>query len=60
MTEVMGYSITNKKAAASLPQDVQEQLRLTDVGTEYAKIQMWKFVDNYDKWVQVWNEATQG
>jgi spermidine/putrescine-binding protein len=60
LTEVMGYSITNKKAAATLPQDVQEQLRLTNVEDEYAKIKMWKFVDNYDKWVQVWNEATQG
>ncbi|HYP60514.1 MAG TPA: extracellular solute-binding protein, partial [Thermomicrobiales bacterium] len=60
LTEVMGYSITNKEAAATLPQDVQEQLRLTKVGDEYAKIKMWKFVENYDKWVQVWNEATQG
>ena len=60
LTEVMGYSITNKIAAASLPQDRQEQLRLTNVTDEYAKIKMWKFVANYDKWVQVWNEATQG
>ena len=60
LTEIMGYSITNKKAAASLPEDTQKALRLTDVETEYAKIHMWKFVDNYDKWVTVWNEATQG
>jgi putative spermidine/putrescine transport system substrate-binding protein len=60
LTEVMGYSITNQKAAATLPQDVQEQLRLTNVEDEYAKIKMWKFVENYDKWVEVWNEATQG
>ena len=43
-----------------MPKDVQEQLRLTNVEDEYAKIKMWKFVDIYDKWVQVWNEATQG
>jgi putative spermidine/putrescine transport system substrate-binding protein/spermidine/putrescine transport system substrate-binding protein len=60
LTEVMGYSITNKKAAASLPEDVQKNLRLTDVADQYAQIKMWKFVENYDKWVQVWNEATQG
>jgi putative spermidine/putrescine transport system substrate-binding protein/spermidine/putrescine transport system substrate-binding protein len=60
LTEVMGYSITNKAAAASLPESVQESLRLTAVEDEYAKIHMWKFVANYDKWVQVWNEATQG
>jgi spermidine/putrescine-binding protein len=60
LTEVMGYSITNKKAAATLPQEVQEQLRLTNVEDEYAKIKMWTFVENYDKWVEVWNEATQG
>jgi hypothetical protein len=56
----MGYSITNKEAAANLPEETQKALRLTDVETEYAKIKMWKFIENYDKWVQVWNEATQG
>ena len=60
LTEVMGYSITNKEAAATLTPETQEALRLTDVENEYAKIKMWKFVENYDKWVQVWNEATQG
>jgi spermidine/putrescine-binding protein len=60
LTEVMGYSITNKVAAASLTPERQAELRLTDVTSEYAKIKMWKFVANYDKWVQVWNEATQG
>lgn len=60
LTEIMGYSITNKVAAATLPEDVQQALRLTDVENEYAKIKMWKFVENYDKWIQVWNEATQG
>jgi spermidine/putrescine-binding protein len=60
LTEVMGYSITNKEAAAKLPEETQKALRLTDVETEYAKIKMWKFIENYDKWVQVWNEATQG
>lgn len=60
ITEVMGYSITNKTVAATLPMETQEALRLTNVEEEYAKIKMWKFVENYDKWVQVWNEATQG
>jgi len=36
----MGYSITNQKAAATLPQEVQEQLRLTNVEDEYAKIKI--------------------
>jgi spermidine/putrescine-binding protein len=60
LTEVMGYSITNKEAVATLPPERQTELRLTDVENEYAAIKMWKFVENYDKWVQVWNEATQG
>lgn len=60
ITNVMNYSITNKDAAASLPPDRQAELRLTDVPTEYAKIHMWQFIPAYDKWVQVWNEATQG
>jgi putative spermidine/putrescine transport system substrate-binding protein/spermidine/putrescine transport system substrate-binding protein len=60
LTEVMNYSITNKEAAATLPEERQVELRLTDVEYEYAKIKMWKFVPNYDKWVEVWNEATQG
>ncbi|MEA2516106.1 MAG: putative spermidine/putrescine transport system substrate-binding protein [Thermomicrobiales bacterium] len=60
ITEVMNYSITNKEAAAKLPPERQKELRLTDVATEYAKIHMWRFIPAYDKWVQVWNEATQG
>jgi putative spermidine/putrescine transport system substrate-binding protein/spermidine/putrescine transport system substrate-binding protein len=60
ITEVMNYSITNKEAAAKLPPERQKELRLTDVPTEYAKIHMWRFIPAYDKWVQVWNEATQG
>jgi spermidine/putrescine-binding protein len=60
ITEVMNYSITNKEAAAKLPPERQQELRLTDVASEYAKIHMWQFIPNYDKWVQVWNEATQG
>ena len=52
VTEVMGYSITNQKAAATLPAATsRRQLRLTNVEDEYAKIKMWKFVENYDKWV---------
>jgi spermidine/putrescine-binding protein len=56
--ENLNYSITNKKVVESLPEDVRAQLRMTDVPAEYAKIHMWKFVPNYDKWVQVWQEAT--
>ncbi len=56
--ENLNYSITNKKVVASLPEDVRANLRMTDVPAEYAKIHMWKFVPNYDKWVQVWQEAT--
>ena len=54
----LNYSITNKKVVESLPEDVRAKLRMTDVPAEYAKIHMWKFVPNYDKWVQVWQEAT--
>jgi putative spermidine/putrescine transport system substrate-binding protein/spermidine/putrescine transport system substrate-binding protein len=60
LTNVMNYSITNKDAVGSLTPERQTELRLTDVPAEYAKIHMWQFVPNYDKWVQVWNEATQG
>jgi len=56
----LNYSITNKVVAASLPAEQQKALRLDDVPVEYAKIHMWQFVAGYDKWVQVWNEATQG
>lgn len=58
--ENLNYSITNKVVAASLPVDQQKALRLDDVAVEYAKIHMWQFVAGYDKWVQIWNEATQG
>jgi spermidine/putrescine-binding protein len=56
--ENLNYSITNKKVVESLPMDLREQLRMVDVPAEYARIHMWKFVPNYDKWVQVWQEAT--
>jgi spermidine/putrescine-binding protein len=54
----LNYSLTNKVVVESLPMDVREALRMVDVPAEYAKIHMWKFIPNYDKWVQVWQEAT--
>lgn len=60
ITEVMNYSITNKDVAEALPEDRKAALRMNDVAAEYAKIHMWRFIPGYDKWVQVWNEATQG
>lgn len=56
--ENLNYSITNKKVVEGLPEELRAELRMTDVPAEYAKIHMWKFVPNYDKWVQVWQEAT--
>jgi spermidine/putrescine-binding protein len=56
--ENLNYSITNSKVVETLPAELREQLRMVDVPAEYAKIHMWKFVPNYDKWVQIWQEAT--
>jgi spermidine/putrescine-binding protein len=56
--ENLNYSITNSTVVESLPPELREQLRMVDVPAEYAKIHMWKFIPNYDKWVQVWQEAT--
>jgi spermidine/putrescine-binding protein len=56
--ENLNYSITNSKVVETLPMELREKLRMVDVPAEYAKIHMWKFVPNYDKWVQVWQEAT--
>jgi spermidine/putrescine-binding protein len=56
--ENLNYSITNSKVVETLPAELREQLRMADVPAEYAKIHMWKFVPNYDKWVQIWQEAT--
>ena len=56
--ENLNYSITNSKVVETLPEELREQLRMVDVPAEYAKIHMWKFVPNYDKWVQIWQEAT--
>jgi spermidine/putrescine-binding protein len=56
--ENLNYSITNQKVVESLPMEQRQALRMVDVPAEYAKIHMWKFVPNYDKWVQVWQEAT--
>ncbi len=56
--ENLHYSLTNMKVVEGLPMETREQLRMVDVPAEYAKIHMWQFVPNYDKWVQVWQEAT--
>jgi putative spermidine/putrescine transport system substrate-binding protein/spermidine/putrescine transport system substrate-binding protein len=56
--ENLNYSITNKEVVESLPMELREQLRMVDVPAEYAKIHMWKFIPNYAKWVQVWQEVT--
>jgi len=58
ITEVMNYGITNKNVVESLPADRRAALGMTDVEADYAKIHMWQFIPNYDKWVQVWQEAT--
>lgn len=54
----LNYSVTNKKFVETLPMDLREKLRMVDVPAEYAKIHMWQFVPNYDKWIQIWQEAT--
>lgn len=57
---VLNYSITNKTVIEALPAARRTELRLEDVEAEYAKIHMWRFIPNYDKWVEVWQSATQG
>lgn len=56
--EVMNYSITNKKVIETLDEARRAALRMTNVEEDYAKIHMWQFIPAYDKWVQVWQEAT--
>lgn len=58
--KVLNYSVTNKDVIEKLPADRRKELRLDDVAAEYAKIHMWRFIPAYDKWVQVWQEATAG
>lgn len=60
ITEVMNYSITNKTAIEALPADVRDALRMSNVEEDYARIHMWQFIPGYDKWVQIWQEATAG
>ncbi len=60
ITEVMNYSITNKTVIEELPADIRDTLRMSNVEEDYAKIHMWQFIPGYDKWVQVWQEATAG
>ncbi len=58
--KVLNYSITNKTVIDKLAPERKKELRLENVEQEYAKIHMWRFIPNYDKWVQVWEEATGG
>ena len=59
LTELMNYSITNKSAAASLPLERQQELRLTNVEEDFKKIHLWRNIPAFlGKWVPIWNEAT--
>ncbi|MCC6313815.1 MAG: extracellular solute-binding protein [Thermomicrobiales bacterium] len=58
--DVMTYAVTNKKVIETLPAELREELRMTDIPNDYAKIHMWQFIPGYDKWVLIWQEATAG
>ena len=57
---VLNYSITNQEVVETVPMERREELRLVDVPAEYAKIHMWRFIPGYQKWVEIWQEATAG
>ena len=56
--KVMNYAVTNKKVIEAVPAERRAELRMTDIPTDYAQIHMWQYIPTYDKWVQVWQEAT--
>ena len=56
--KVMNYAVTNKKVIEAVPAERRAELRMTDIPTDYASIHMWQYIPTYDKWVQVWQEAT--
>ena len=56
--KVMNYAVTNKKVIEAVPAERRAELRMTDIPTDYASIHMSQYLPTYDKWVQVWQEAT--
>ena len=54
------YAITNREVIEGLDAERRKALRMDDIEAGYGQILMWKNVPNYDKWLQVWTEATQG
>jgi spermidine/putrescine-binding protein len=54
------YAITNTKVIEAMDAELRTALYMDDIDAGYAQIRMWKNVPNMDKWVQVWQEATQG
>jgi spermidine/putrescine-binding protein len=54
------YAITNMKVIEAMDAELRTALYMDDIDAGYAQILMWKNVPNMDKWVQVWQEATQG
>jgi spermidine/putrescine-binding protein len=54
------YAITNKTVIEGLDEQLRSELRMDNIEEGYDEILMWRNVPNYDKWLQVWQEATTG
>lgn len=54
------YAITNKTVIEGLEPELRAALRMDNIEEGYDQILMWRNVPNYDKWLQVWQEATAG
>ena len=54
------YAITNRVVIDGLDAQLRTDLRMDNIEEGYDQILMWRNVPNYDKWLQVWQEATTG
>lgn len=54
------YAVTNRKVIEGLDSALRTSLRMEDIEQGYEQILMWRNVPGYERWVQVWTEATQG
>ena len=54
------YAITNKKVIEGLDAELRASLLMDNIEEGYDQIKMWKNVPGYDRWLQVWQEATAG
>ncbi len=60
MTDVTGYWPVSSQVLPLLTPEQRHDSHLDDIENYYSKIHFWETVQNYDDWVELWNEFRGG